>query len=213
MKRNRKLALATVALAGFALALPALADTSVSVSGAAAIAGSFGMRASFDGGTGNAFVQDNSPACEGVYYAQFKVRNDNLVLADGQSHQIFRARMGGSTLVFRFNLTNPVGPENRSTVQLIAAVDGGALTTRIGAFAQSQHRFTIEWKAATGPGANDGYIRLYKGATFIGEFANLDNDTLCIDDVELGAFGGVDSTTTGFNDFDDFISTRSPIPY
>lgn len=213
MKPNRKLTVAILALAGVALALPAMADTSVSVSGAAAIAGSFGMRASFDGGTGNAFVQDNSPACEGIYYAQFKLRNDSLVLADGQTHQVFRAREGGSTPVFRVQFTNPAGAENRTTMQVFAALDSGLFTQRIGAFVQSQHRITIEWKASSAPGANDGYIRLYKGTTFVGEFTSLDNDTLCIDDVQLGAFGGVDASTTGFSDYDDFISTRSPIPY
>lgn len=202
-------ALLLVALAG----APALADTAISVSGAAAIAGSFGMRVGFDGGTGNAFVQDNSPNAEKIYYAQFKLRNDSLVLADGQTHQVFRARQGGSAPVIRVQYTNPAGAENRTTMQVFAALDGGAFTPRIGSFVQSQHRVTIEWKAATAPGANNGYIRLYKGTTFVGEFTGLDNDTFAIDDVQLGAFAGVDATTSGFADFDDFISTRTAIPY
>ena len=98
-------------------------------------------------------------------------------------------------------------------MQVFAALDAGGFTARIGAFAQSQHRVTIEWKGATAVGANNGYIRLYKGTTFVGEFTGLDNDTFAIDDVELGAFGGVDATTSGFTDYDDFISTRTPIPY
>ncbi len=40
----------------------------------------------------------------------------------------------------------------------------------------------------------------------IGEFTNLDNDTYNIDLVQLGAFGGVDSTTGQYNDFDEFES-------
>jgi hypothetical protein len=47
----------------------------------------------------------------------------------------------------------------------------------------------LEWKAATTPGANDGYIRLYVGDQLADSIENLDNDTQAVTEVSWGVIG------------------------
>ncbi|MCQ3938724.1 MAG: hypothetical protein DPW18_17010 [Chloroflexi bacterium] len=65
-----------------------------------------------------------------------------------------------------------------------------------------------EWQAASAPGANDGFLSLWIDGVLAGTISNVDNDTHALDEVRLGATGGVDSSTSGSMFFDSFESQR-----
>lgn len=63
----------------------------------------------------------------------------------------------------------------------------------------------LEWKAATAPGANDGYARLYIDGVLASEIANINNDTQVIDDISFGV-EEIPSGASGTLYFDAFES-------
>ncbi|MBI2330606.1 MAG: hypothetical protein HYU84_00220, partial [Chloroflexi bacterium] len=63
----------------------------------------------------------------------------------------------------------------------------------------------VEWKAATAPGANDGYVRLFIGDQLASSFENFDNDTQSITETSLLVDGDT-STGSGVVYFDGYKS-------
>jgi hypothetical protein len=63
----------------------------------------------------------------------------------------------------------------------------------------------VEWKAASAPGANDGYVKLWVDGVLSATLANLDNDQQRLDYVDLGAMN-ISSGVIGTLYFDDFES-------
>lgn len=190
----------------------AQAATSLSVVNAAQIGGSaFGMRVTFDGTTGNALVQDNSPVGELAYYATWSMRNLNMTMVANDTHQVLRGLSNtpvANTPAFRVQVKRSVGGTD-FILFVWARIDGGAFTAPIQTFVNNQNRLTVEWHRATGVGTNDGSIKLFKGTTMIGQVTGVDNDEVAIDAAQMGAFGGVDVGTGGTQDFDEFVSTRA----
>lgn len=65
-------------------------------------------------------------------------------------------------------------------------------------------KFRAEWKASTGPGNDDGYLKLYiddVAATIA--YENADNDTYTVDELRAGCEDG-DATVTGYADIDNW---------
>lgn len=184
--------------------------TCLDVIPAAQIGGSaFGMRVAFSAsGQQNAFVRDDSPACEKDYWATFNVRATGLSMANGTGHLMFRGREPGVPSIFLAQAVRDFG--GNQVIYVLGYHDDGSFAFPAIADFMTQNRFTIEWHQSTGVDTNDGIIRLYKGTNLVGEVTNLDNDTFCIEFVEMGAFGGIDATTTGEIHFDEFMSTRVP---
>jgi uncharacterized protein (DUF427 family) len=65
----------------------------------------------------------------------------------------------------------------------------------------------VDWKAATAPGADDGYIRLWVGEVLATSLENIDNDASSIDTIWLGALSP-SSGTNGTVYFDAFDSRQ-----
>src|SRR5690606_10579592 len=70
------------------------------------------------------------------------------------------------------------------------------------------HAIEIEWKAATAPSANNGYIKLWINDVLVDEISNIDNDTHSIDAIDIGLVSDVNPSTTGSVYFDEFASTN-----
>ncbi len=190
------------------IAAPATAAVSISVVGAAALQGSFGMRVTFDGTVTNAYVQDNSPNNEADYHVTFRIRADGTVMADNATVQILRAfeETSGDN-VFRINLyKRPVGAATPWAFHILPANSGGGFYPRISeGLRAGGDQFTVEWHK----GASTT-IRLYRNGNFRKDATGLNTNTFDIDYVRLG--GGLGSTggvATGFLDLDDFVSTRT----
>lgn len=201
MKKVILFASALMIVAGMASA------ASLAVVPAAAYDGTYGLRVTLDS-TSNAFVQDNSPNDETVYRVSFKVRN-NLVMSNGTAHNMFRARMVGKPI---FQVQAARDYAGNYVVYALAYKDDGTVTGAFATFLNTNNSLTFEWTAATAPGANDGTFRMYKGTNLRGELTGIDNDTHAIAMVQMGAFGGIDATTSGTMDFDSFESFRSLLP-
>lgn len=191
-----------------ALALPnALFGCTLAVTNDAAIGGStFGLKVQMTD-LNNCLVQDDSPTAETNYFVTFNLRN-NFTMAPGTAHILFRARTPAVPAVFLAQAVRDFG--GNYVMYVVAYRDNGTATAALADFIPGQHRMTIEWHAATGPGANNGSLRLYKGGSLKGQITGIDNDTLQVDFVQMGAFGGIDATTSGEMHFDEFVSTRAP---
>lgn len=206
--------LAVVALAGAQMASGA---ASIAVNTSAAIQGTYGMQLTLNGTSGNAFVQDNSPNAEPIYFASFSLRDNGcLPSAIGTGFAIFRAWQNEgnppNTPVFRITYFRTTQANQRVLYALAWQDNGTPVPLGSETFASppgNTPRFTYEWKAATAPGANDGYLKTYKNATLRKTIANIDNDTQSIGVVRMGGMGNVASTSGCTLDFDDFVSTRT----
>jgi hypothetical protein len=210
--------LSTVALAAFATAQVAGAAASIAVINAAAMQGTFGMRLTLDGAAGNAFVQDNSPNAETTYFASFNFRDNGCTPPNGQGFAIFRAWQNEgnppTTPIFRVSFFNNAASSLTQRVMYVLAYQDSGAAVPIGTetFVSppgNTPQFTWEWKAATAPGANNGYLKTYKNAVLRKTIAGIDNDTQSIGVVRMGGMGNVGSASGCSVDFDDFVSTRT----
>jgi hypothetical protein len=87
----------------------------------------------------------------------------------------------------------------------------GDPTTTIPCSTEGPQEFSFEWAAATAPGANDGYWRVYKNGNLKKEWAALDNDTHDINEGRFGALfmaNGNQGNTDGSFYWDTFYSNR-----
>jgi FtsP/CotA-like multicopper oxidase with cupredoxin domain len=179
----------------------------LSVSGAAALAGSFGMAALIDDTTAM-FVRDDSPVNEARYHARFRFDPNSITMASGNRHRIFVASNGSVGLVridIRWNGTG---------YQLLASVRSDAGTyarTAWSPITDAPHRIEIAWRAATAPQVNDGSLSLYVDGALVQTLGGIDNDTHRVQQVRLGPSQGIDAGTHGTEFFDDFVSRRASL--
>lgn len=203
-----------VAVASVALAAPMNAATSISVVGAAALQGSFGMRVTYGGG-GAAYVQDNSPNAEAVYYALFRIRPDGITMNNSQGHQLMQAFVnddasGTPAIAFRVNLfRNAPAAAQPWAIHVFPRKDDNTFyTPRLAVnLNASPQQVGVEFRAGTGSG--DGIMRVYRDGSMRKEQTAIDNDTIRVGMVRFGAPASPDASATGFLDLDDFISTRT----
>jgi len=230
----KALKFALVGLGILLIGSPLMANTSLSVTGAAAMDGTnYGLVVSFDGGTGNAYVEDQSPSNETTYRASFWIdRSGGITMSNCSgtcvtSHTMFLIRddvdgsvgAGDKTVVRvifrRLKVGNGDGP--RYAVR-VGTVSNGDVFSYVGgvvlAETSKKKNIQIEWQAGNG----NGITRIYKrnsssdAWTLQKEVTNLTNDNYVIDYVRLGATSAVDSTTTGDLWLDEFESYRTLSP-
>lgn len=232
-------------------AVPALAANSVAAQTYAAQDGSYGLALAVDGSTNAAFVRDNTPSQETTYRAQFWVDRDGVGSPPPQDGggPLFMDNCAGTCstrfVMFRGADSNYDGGATEKTVFRIILrrlstdnADGArysvafAARNDLGGFVyvggivlpETARRkwVTIEWQAASAPGANDGIARLFQGntkgaANLVGEKTTIDNDLTEVDYIQLGAVSGLndqatDPLSTGVLYFDTFESFRSLLP-
>ena len=243
MEADETMKRTTIGILGIAvavlLATPAWSNT-LSVKGAAAIEGNFGLEVLMQAGTINpTYVRDNTPNGEATYRVQFWLDRSGIFMdnAGGLATRFvgFRAadenfnNGGGSPVtVFRgifgrLAVDQPAGVA-RYTWRLGCRKDNGSFQYIGGLVMPDPGRkgSTREGKAASAPGANDGICRLYQGnskyvANLAGERTNLDNDLHRIDFVQMGAISGFtdnpnDPVTNGPLYYDSFESYRATLP-
>jgi len=78
----------------------------------------------------------------------------------------------------------------------------------LGAIGDGPHSIELDWRAATAVGANNGGLTLWIDGVQQADLTGVDNDTLQIDRVRLGAVTGIDTGTRGTYYFDAFESRR-----
>jgi hypothetical protein len=80
------------------------------------------------------------------------------------------------------------------------------VSTRWFAITDQSHEVEVEWDASQSAGINNGQLTFSIDSIQRADFFTLDNDTLRIDRVRLGAVSGIDPTTRGVYFFDSFES-------
>ena len=155
-----------------------IAANSVGVTGAAAIEGSYGLEVTVDGASTNvAFVQDDSPAGETVYRVQFWLDRNTPTIANRDAFNVFKGLQDAGNFYMYAYCQNDAGSW--------VLVDKGMQ------FKDKATGIMLEWQAATAPGANDGFLRMYKvtiagGAVLKATATGIDNDTRVVDTARLG---------------------------
>lgn len=193
----------------FAAGAPAANDLAVNPD--AAIDGVYGLEVLVDGSANQAFVADTHPSQEIAYRASFRIGHNNLSMAEGTGHAVFMGRMaGGVGNVLRLFMVRQ-GGTYKLRCRWKKDIDGTGFCGQL-TFAPVNTRVTVEWAAATSPGADDGFIRLFKGDVLQAERTGLDNDTYVIDTARLGLPQGASPTTSGSFYLDDFTSFRTLSP-
>jgi parallel beta helix pectate lyase-like protein/K319-like protein len=178
----------------------------LSVSAAAALVGSQGMQAVIDD-TISIFLTDDSPNAETRYRARFYFDPNSISMADSDAHIILSGLMGTSTGLLRMEFTRSAG---NYQLRLRALQDDGTTWANTSWFtiSDASHAIELDWRAATGAGANNGGLTLWIDGTQKGDLTGVDNDTWRIDRARLGAVTGVDVGTSGTYYFDAFESRR-----
>ena len=180
-------------------------DGDLSVSGAAALVGSWGMQAVIND-TNTNYVTDDTPNAEPRYRARFYFDPNTITMASGNAHYIFKGFIGTSTEVLRVEFRQFSGNyEIRA-----ALLDDGStwINTNWFAISDAAHFIEIDWRAATAPGANDGGLTLWIDNVQQADLVGMDNDTRRVDRARLGALTGIDTGTSGTYYFDAFESRR-----
>jgi hypothetical protein len=177
----------------------------LSASAAAALIGSQGLQSVIDDITA-IYVTDDSPSAEPRYRVRFYFDPNSISMASGDAHFIFKGFLGTATDVLQVEFRNFSG-----AYQLRAKLlnDSSAFViSNWFTISDAAHFIELDWRAATGAGANNGGLTLWIDGTQQADLTGVDNDTWRIDRARLGALSGIDPGTTGTYFFDAFESRR-----
>jgi hypothetical protein len=185
-------------------------ESDLNVTAAAALNGSsFGLAALIDNTTAM-YVQDDTPANEMRYRARFYFDPNSITMANNNAHYIMAAR-NATTEVLRIEMRRSGG--NYQIRANVRGDGGGFANTGWFTISDAPHSIEIDWKASTGPGANNGYLHLWidnsNSASPTASINNVDNDTRRVESVRLGPLAGIDSGNSGTEFFDAFVSRET----
>ncbi len=167
---------------------------------------SYGLKALIDD-TASIIAYYDSPVLEDSYNLRFYFNPNSLSLANGKAHYIYDgvdASNGAKNV--RLELLR----ENNAYKLRVTARrdDGTSISSAKYAISNDWHEVEVDWQAASSDGANDGSTGLWIDDTQMETLSGLDNDTLPITELRLGAVSGVDSGTAGAMLFDDIVVHR-----
>ncbi len=176
----------------------------LSATSAAKLVESFGMQAVIDDNT-SIYVTDNTPNAELRYRARFYFDPNSILMNNGNAHFIFYGYSGTEQVVIvEFQ-------RSAGLYQLRAAIrsDGNKWTnTSWFTISDAPHAIELDWRSATAPKAKDGGLTAWIDGIQQVHLSNIDNDTVRIDSIQLGAVSGIDTKTRGTYYFDAFESRR-----
>ena len=176
----------------------------LSVSPGAALGGAYGLQADIDDNR-SLYVVDTTPANESAYAARFYFDPNGIAMASGNAHVLFKAMDAASRTVYQIELRSYQG-DYQIRAQALGDT-GSATNTSWFRLHDDVHAIETIWQAASADGASDGSLTLWLDGELAASLAGLDNDTLRVEAVRLGAVAGIDSGTSGAYYFDAFAST------
>jgi parallel beta-helix repeat protein len=177
----------------------------LNVNPSAALAGANGLQVVINDGTAM-YVRDDWPNAESRYRARFYFDPNSIPMANGDAHIVFRGYHGSSTVALRVEFGFSAGAYR---IRAGLVNDGSAFTeTSWVTISDAPHAIELDWRAATGSGANNGGLTLWIDGAQGADLTGIDNDTRRIDRVRLGPQAGIDAGTRGAYFFDAFDSRR-----
>jgi len=177
----------------------------LSANPSAALIGTYGLQAVIDD-TNTIYVTDDAPNAEPRYRARFYFDPNSITMASNDAHFIFKGFASTATDVFQIELRNASG-----LYQIRAKVlnDGSAfVVTNWFTISDASHFIEMDWRAASGVGANNGGLTLWIDGLQQANLTGIDNDSWRVDRARLGALAGMDVGTSGTYYFDAFESRR-----
>lgn len=177
----------------------------LSVTAAAALAGSRGMQALIND-SNTLYVTDDTPNAEPRYRARFYFDPNTIAMANNDAHIMFYGYTGTSTTMLRIEFRSSSG-----AYQLRAGLKNDAdawLSTNYVTISDAPHAIEFDWRAATAAGANDGGLTFWIDGVQQGNLTGVDNDLARVDRARLGPANSIDAGTRGTYYFDTFESRR-----
>jgi hypothetical protein len=177
----------------------------LSASTAATLVGNKGLQAVIDDNN-SIYVTDDSPNVEPRYRARFYFDPNSIAMINGDMFFIFNGFEGTSTAVTRVDFrrySNAYQIRGR-----ILDDSSNWIDTNWFIISDASHFIELDWRSATASGANNGSLTFWIDGVQQASLGGVNNDTLRIDQVRLGAVSGIDSGTRGTLSFDAFESRR-----
>lgn len=168
----------------------------------AALAGSYGVLITTVEGTAGetAFgtLSGTTNQVEKTVEFLLEIPPAELVMANGDIFNVMLA-VGSGTGTFAFTVFLRYTTASGYEILPRYFDDAGTGTTLTGQVisAGASHKIRITWKAATGAGANNGYLNAYVDEVRFASYATIDNDGHDVDLVRFGAVTGIDAGTGG----------------
>jgi hypothetical protein len=180
---------------------------SVAASQQAAMISNWGMEVTINS-TSPVYLTDDSPEAETRYRARFYLNPNSITIGNGKSFVIFAGHNAAGTSVLQLVLgMSSSGASYQVGASLLT--DGGSFTnTARFAITNATHYVEVDWRASTGPGANNGGLTLWIDGVQRVDLTGVDNDTQEIEVARLGAVSGIDNRTRGTFYLDAFVSHR-----
>jgi len=188
-------------------------DPDLSVTSAAALAGSNGLQAFIDNNAG-IYLTDNSPNAEALYRARFYFDPNSIRMALNNKHFIFYGISGTNTPVVRIELkcTGNTGTSCPATAsyQLQASIRNGNgwMYSSWFTISDASHAIELDWRASTSLVTPDGSLTFWIDGVQQANITGVNNAARRIDSIRLGVVNGVNTGTRGTYYFDAFESRR-----
>ena len=181
-------------------------STSLDVVFDAAFEGLYGLRTTL-GATGIAYVESSLFGSESVYWSEFMLDADQLVMTTGAAIDIVVA----SDDVFTLSLVKEL---DGLRIQLEAKENSGSIVASplVDISEPGWHWVAVSYGAGTQMNGL-GEARLFIDGTLAVELVDIDNDTRQVDWVRLGLPNGAGAGSSGSWDLDSFIAIRSLNPW
>jgi len=184
----------------------ALDGGDLSVSPAAALAGTQGMQAVVNDAH-TLYLTDDTPNAEAHYRARFYFDPNSVAMASGDYQYLLTGYANATYTVclrLQFKIASGV-----YQVRLRSFNDSGLdQNTPYVTISDAPHSFEVEWSAASAAGANDGFANFWIDGLPQGSVAGIDNDTLRVERVRIGVTYIINAGTSGTEYFDAFESRR-----
>jgi hypothetical protein len=224
------------ALVLVAFATPAMAANTLTVTGAAALEGSFGLSINLDGTAGppanlnDTYVVTSEPIGETTYNFSFRIYPGTLNMDASTALKFFlvgnvRKATPDRNFLFVYFMKQADGwwsmqantrqdngsfPAWQVPVKVCHPTNPAILCSSID-FVEIRY----EWVASSGPGMNNGSLEVYRDGLLARTFSGLDNDTQTVEEAWFGAIFMANGTHNsasvnagGSLYFDSFVSTR-----
>ena len=176
----------------------------LSVTAAAARAGTFGLQAQVSGTTGM-YVADTTPTALASYHARFAYAPNSISITSGRTHDLLDVLDATNTAQAVVQVT-----KNGSNYQIRATVRSGSSTktTNWYTITNATHSIEIGWQAATTSGGTNGSITLWIDGVSKHTVTGVANGTARIETSRLGP-QNIASGISGTEYLDSFASTRT----
>ena len=176
------------------------AGSRITVTGAAALQGAFGMRAVLSGNTPG-YVTDNTPINETSYHARFYL-HPNGTSPRGSAHDIFVGREASGATIFRVQYRRTTS----GLYQIRGAVlrSGGTSYTGWQTITNAPHAIEIAWQSSV-----SASFSLYIDGVLKQTLSGLNTSARKLESVLLGPSSGLTRSMSGTEYYDAFVSGRN----